>query len=225
MERLRTLSEAECYERCYGWRYDEDTVKVLPRGCAARASARTSARSCGCCSSCASTHASPKRPDRVGRPGRPRARAASRLLRDQPGSGERSRTGAVREPAERLLAPAPRGRLHASSARAAGVPELLESGSGLTNAARRTTRGSGDLRAADFAGARERLETIAAELRPRAIGFVGKAAYQGVFRERPEHGAAGARARARRALRPAVDVSRERRGPVGRAAPLVPCTS
>ena len=32
MERLRTLSEAECYERCYGWRYDEDTVKLLPRG-------------------------------------------------------------------------------------------------------------------------------------------------------------------------------------------------
>ena len=32
MERLRTLSEAECYERCYGWRHTEDTVKVLPRG-------------------------------------------------------------------------------------------------------------------------------------------------------------------------------------------------
>jgi hypothetical protein len=31
MERLRTLSEAECYERCYGWRHDEDTVKLLPR--------------------------------------------------------------------------------------------------------------------------------------------------------------------------------------------------
>jgi hypothetical protein len=31
MERLRTLSEAECYARCYGWRYTEDTVKVLPR--------------------------------------------------------------------------------------------------------------------------------------------------------------------------------------------------
>lgn len=30
MERLRTLSEAECYERCYGWRHAEDTVKVLP---------------------------------------------------------------------------------------------------------------------------------------------------------------------------------------------------
>jgi hypothetical protein len=35
MERLRTLSEAECYERCYGWRFDEDTVKLLPRGRAA----------------------------------------------------------------------------------------------------------------------------------------------------------------------------------------------
>ena len=32
MERLRTLSEAECYERCYGWRYTEDSVKLLPRG-------------------------------------------------------------------------------------------------------------------------------------------------------------------------------------------------
>jgi hypothetical protein len=38
MERLRTLSEAECYERCYGWRYAEDTVKVLPRGGARPAS-------------------------------------------------------------------------------------------------------------------------------------------------------------------------------------------
>ena len=28
-ERLRTLSEAECYERCYGWRWSEETVKVL----------------------------------------------------------------------------------------------------------------------------------------------------------------------------------------------------
>jgi hypothetical protein len=27
--RLRTLSESECYERCYGWRWSEDTVKVL----------------------------------------------------------------------------------------------------------------------------------------------------------------------------------------------------
>ena len=28
-ERLRTLSEAECYERCYGWRWSEESVKVL----------------------------------------------------------------------------------------------------------------------------------------------------------------------------------------------------
>ncbi len=46
----------------------------------------------------------------------------------------------------------------------------------------------GDLRAADFAGTATRLERLAAELRPRAIGFVGKEAYRGPFRERPEHG-------------------------------------
>jgi hypothetical protein len=28
MQRLRTLSEAECYARCYGWR-GEDGVKVI----------------------------------------------------------------------------------------------------------------------------------------------------------------------------------------------------
>ena len=66
--------------------------------------------------------------------------------------------------------------------------ELPRYGIGLTNAARRTTRGSSDLRAADFAGARERIETIAIELRPQVIAFVGKAAYQGVFRERSDHG-------------------------------------
>lgn len=65
---------------------------------------------------------------------------------------------------------------------------LLELGVGLTNAARRTTRGSGELRKADFAGAAERLEELARRLRPRVIAFVGKAAYQGVFGERPEHG-------------------------------------
>lgn len=61
-------------------------------------------------------------------------------------------------------------------------------GLGLTNAARRTTRGSGDLRVSDFAGARERLEALAEHLTPLVIAFVGKAAYQGVFRERPDHG-------------------------------------
>ena len=66
--------------------------------------------------------------------------------------------------------------------------ELLDFGVGATNAAPRTTPGSGDLRRADFAGAAERLEQIAAGLRPRAIGFVGKEAYRGAFGERPELG-------------------------------------
>lgn len=65
---------------------------------------------------------------------------------------------------------------------------VLELGIGLTNAARRTTRGSSELRKGDFAGAAERLAEIARRYRPRVIAFVGKAAYQGVFGERPEHG-------------------------------------
>lgn len=66
--------------------------------------------------------------------------------------------------------------------------QLPRYGFGLTNAAYRTTRGSGDLRRGDFAGAAERLERIAVELRPRLIAFVGKTAYEGVFRERPPLG-------------------------------------
>ena len=66
--------------------------------------------------------------------------------------------------------------------------ELLEHGYGVTNAALRTTRGSGDLRRGDFAGSAERLEGIARELRPRAIAFVGKEAYRGAFGERAGFG-------------------------------------
>jgi TDG/mug DNA glycosylase family protein len=66
--------------------------------------------------------------------------------------------------------------------------ELAALGVGVTNAARRTTRGAGDLRKADFAGAAERLAGIARTLRPRVIAFVGKAAYNGVFGERSELG-------------------------------------
>ena len=64
----------------------------------------------------------------------------------------------------------------------------LDYGIGLTNAAARTTKGSGDLRSADFHGSAERLERLAGTLRPRAIAFVGKEAYRGTFRERPELG-------------------------------------
>jgi TDG/mug DNA glycosylase family protein len=66
--------------------------------------------------------------------------------------------------------------------------EVLREGIGLTNAAPRTTRGSGDLRRADFAGAAERLERLARELRPGWIAFVGKEAYRGTFKERAELG-------------------------------------
>ena len=55
--------------------------------------------------------------------------------------------------------------------------ELLAYGYGATNAASRTTAGSA-----------ERLERIALDLRPRAIAFVGKEAYRGVFGERPDLG-------------------------------------
>jgi double-stranded uracil-DNA glycosylase len=65
---------------------------------------------------------------------------------------------------------------------------LLEEGIGVTNAAYRTTPGSGDLRRADFAGSAERLERIAHELRPRWLAFVGKEAYRGAFGTRPELG-------------------------------------
>ena len=65
---------------------------------------------------------------------------------------------------------------------------VVEHGLGLTNAAPRTTRGSGDLRSGDFAGSAERLARIAEELRPRAIAFVGKEGFRGVFGERPALG-------------------------------------
>jgi len=63
---------------------------------------------------------------------------------------------------------------------------LLELCLGVTNAALRTTPGSGDLRRSDFDATR--LERIVAELDPVAIAFVGKEAYRGTFNERPELG-------------------------------------
>lgn len=64
----------------------------------------------------------------------------------------------------------------------------LACGVGITNAAYRTTRGSSDLRKGDFAGSAERLERLAHELEPLAIGFVGKEAFRGPFGGRPQHG-------------------------------------
>lgn len=65
--------------------------------------------------------------------------------------------------------------------------DLLGLGYGVTNAARRTTPGSSDLRRGDFDGSR--LEQLEAALHPRAIAFVGKEAYRGVFGRRAELGA------------------------------------
>ena len=64
--------------------------------------------------------------------------------------------------------------------------DLLALGYGVTNAAYRTTPGSGDLRRGDFDGVR--LDQLARDLRPRAIAFVGKEAYRGAFGERAELG-------------------------------------
>jgi double-stranded uracil-DNA glycosylase len=66
--------------------------------------------------------------------------------------------------------------------------ELLHEGIGVTNAAYRTTPGSGDLRRADFSGSAGRLEALARDLKPGWIGFVGKEAYRGAFGERPALG-------------------------------------
>jgi TDG/mug DNA glycosylase family protein len=66
--------------------------------------------------------------------------------------------------------------------------ELLTFGIGATNAAARTTPGSGDLRRADFAESAARLTALAEELRPGFVAFVGKEAYRGAFNERPDHG-------------------------------------
>jgi TDG/mug DNA glycosylase family protein len=66
--------------------------------------------------------------------------------------------------------------------------EMLRFGIGLTNAAHRTTRGSGDLRRGDFIGSAERLASLAEELRPNWLGFVGKEAFRGVFGQRPDLG-------------------------------------
>src|SRR6266511_3042701 len=140
MRRLRPLSEAECYARCYGgW---DASVHVMRR-----------------------SSLSPKQPSAVPdvlstdlrvvfcgiNPGRISAVAAAhfanprndfwRLLH------EAGFTSRLYEPREQQ--------------------EVLAEGIGLANAAYRTTPGSGDLRRGDFEGAAERLDQMAHELRPR----------------------------------------------------------
>ena len=66
--------------------------------------------------------------------------------------------------------------------------ELPSLGYGLTNAALRTTHGSGDLRRGDFVCAHERLAGISETFRPDWTAFVGKEAYRGTFGERAQLG-------------------------------------
>ncbi|HXK13081.1 MAG TPA: NUDIX domain-containing protein [Gaiellaceae bacterium] len=63
---------------------------------------------------------------------------------------------------------------------------LLELGIGVTNAAYRTTPGSGDLRRGDFD--RAEFEERVVRFDPHVVAFVGKEAYRGLFNERPELG-------------------------------------
>jgi G:T/U-mismatch repair DNA glycosylase/ADP-ribose pyrophosphatase YjhB (NUDIX family) len=64
---------------------------------------------------------------------------------------------------------------------------LLELGLGVTNAADRTTPGSGDLRRGDFDA--ESFDARIRAIAPRVVAFVGKEAYRGLYNERPELGA------------------------------------
>jgi TDG/mug DNA glycosylase family protein len=64
--------------------------------------------------------------------------------------------------------------------------DLLDLGYGVTNAAHRTTRGSGDLRRGDFD--RDAFEARIRSVTPRGVAFVGKEAYRGLYNERAELG-------------------------------------
>ena len=63
---------------------------------------------------------------------------------------------------------------------------LLDLGIGVTNAAYRTTPGSGDLRRGDFDAVS--FDARIRDVAPRAVAFVGKEAYRGLYNERPELG-------------------------------------
>ena len=134
----------------------------IPRPCSPSGSGSRSRR--------VSTRASPKphsRPTTLRSPRRARSRARRRLLRDQPRPLLRRCRRAFRQSSQRLLAASPCGR--ASRRSSSTRPEqfdLLPLGIGVTNAAYRTTPGSGDLRAGDFAGSAERLERLAASCGP-----------------------------------------------------------
>ena len=136
---------------------------------------------------------------------RPAARAASavpdilgpepgrRLLRDQPRLGLGGGEGALRQPAERLLAAAgTRASLEAVRAR----PSNSRCCAGHRSDERRPAddaRLGRPAAPADFAGAAERLEDWHAICGPGAVAFVGKEAYRGPSPSGPSSGGSGGR--------------------------------
>ena len=162
-----------------------------------------------------------RRRDSKRRPGRPRAgpRAAS-SAGSTPAAfrRRRPRTSPTRATTSGGCCTTPASRRGSTTRRSSSA--LLELGFGVTNAAARTTPGSGDLRRGDFD--RPRLERLTRELRPRAIAFVGKEAYRGSSTSGPSSARSCGRSARHGPLRAAVDLARQRRRPVCGAPALVP---
>ena len=223
VQRLRRLSEAECYARCYGWRGGEDSVRVV-QGDAAHPALRGDRLRRAVLrvlfeDKIDSRHL--KQPER--RPGRPRRRA-------------RRRSSAGSTPGARL----PRPRAHFANPRndfwrllhAAGFTPRLSSRTsssscsrsaiGLTNAALAHDAGLGRsaprrLRRRGGSGSSgSRVDWGRARSPSSARRRIAAP-----FGERPELGAQERRLGETRALRAAVDLAGKRRGAVGGALALV----
>ena len=148
---------------------------------------------------------------------------ALHLLRDQPRISLGGRGSALCEPAQRLLAaPRRRGPHATGSSYLRSKWEMLGLGYGLTNAAYRTTKGKRRLCAAATSPAPASGSSASRRSSGRRmIAFVGKSAYEGVFRERPEHGLQERRLGETPALRPPLDFAGQRGGALRGEAPLV----
>ena len=225
VSRLRPLSESECYARLYGDR--ESTVAVI-RKVRARASERRPSRR-------AAAQALRGAVGRRGRPAGGRSGVASAVpdvlapglavvfCGINPGRVSAAAAAHFANPRNdfwrllhdagftpRLVAPAEQF-------------EVLRYGIGADQRRRADDEGlgrpaQGRLRSARPSGS----SGSPVELRPRAIAFVGKEAYRGAFGERPEHGRQERSLVDTRALRPSVDLARERGRAVRGAASLVP---
>ncbi len=150
------------------------------------------------------------------------ARARGRLLRHQPGPRVGGRTRSLRQPAQRLLAPAPRRRVDAEAARA----ERAVRAARLRH--RRDERGRPhDPRVERPASRRLRgFGRPPQAHRPRAPPASDRVRRQGGLPRGVRHArrprATGAIDRRRRPLRPPVDLARERSRSLRRTAALVP---